>query len=46
MILSTALESRVWRINPVFTHIQTCFLKAWVFNAKNDLYERNGSQFV
>lgn len=36
MTLSTALGLRVWGINPVFTYIQTCFLKAHTLNAKND----------
>lgn len=30
----------------MFTHMQTCFLKAGVLNAKDDLWERNGSWFV
>lgn len=34
MTLSIALASRVWWINPVFTYIQICFLKACVLNAK------------
>lgn len=46
MTLSTALVSGVWKINPVFTYTQTCFLKACVLNAKNDLYEGDGSWFV
>jgi len=33
----------VWRINPVFTYVQTGVPKACVLNAKTDLHERNGS---
>lgn len=45
MTLSTALEL-VWRINPVFTYVQTCFPKTCVLNAKTDLHERSGSSFA